>query len=167
MKVPRLHLYTCTGKHCKNFNSEGVVDRLKAIIKEKGVKGVVTTISGCVHLCDMASLMVVYPEGVWYASVKSEDLEELVEEHLINGRPVERLRLTPDHPEELKRKAFYAQLFGRDSVTKQEAVKLAEEAGFSPEWVELQVSTGFFEVPDEAKPDILKPAHKVYARYSG
>lgn len=53
MKVPRHHLYTCTGKHCKNFNSEDVVDRLKAIIKEKGVKGVVTTSSGCVHLCDM------------------------------------------------------------------------------------------------------------------
>ncbi len=77
--------------------------------------------------------MVVYPEGVWYAPVKAEDLEEIVEEYLMNGRPVERLRLTPDHPQELKRKAFYTQLFGRDSVTKQEAVKLAQEAGLSPE----------------------------------
>ena len=64
MKVPRIHLYTCTGKHCKNYGSEAVADRLREIMREKGVKGVLTTSSGCVNLCDLVAVMVVYPEGV-------------------------------------------------------------------------------------------------------
>jgi (2Fe-2S) ferredoxin len=167
MKLARIHLYTCTGKHCKNYEAEAVVDRLREVMREKGVKGIITTSSGCVHLCDMAAVMVVYPEGVWYASVKTDDLEEIVEEHLVNGRALERLRLIPDRPDELKRKAFYSQLIGRDSLAKGEVVELAQGSGFSPDWVELQISTGFFEIPDEANPELLKLGYKVKARYSG
>jgi (2Fe-2S) ferredoxin len=40
----------------------------------------------------------VYPDGVWYGRLTADDVPELVEEHLIRGRPVERLRITPDGP---------------------------------------------------------------------
>ena len=47
----------------------------------------------CLGPCTLGPTVVVYPEGVWYAGVRTEDVPEIVEEHLRNGRPVERLRL--------------------------------------------------------------------------
>jgi len=49
--------------------------------------------SGCLEQCEHGPTVVVYPEEVWYGFVKPEDVKEIVSEHLVNGRPVERLRL--------------------------------------------------------------------------
>ena len=49
--------------------------------------------AGCLDRCDDGPVMVVYPEGVWYTYVDNEDVEEIIQEHLINGRVVDRLRL--------------------------------------------------------------------------
>jgi (2Fe-2S) ferredoxin len=49
--------------------------------------------SGCLDQCEHGPVMVVYPEAVWYGRVQPEDAEEIVLEHLVGGRPVERLRL--------------------------------------------------------------------------
>ncbi len=49
--------------------------------------------SGCLGQCEHGPTIVVYPEGVWYAGVKLEDVDELIEQHLVKGQPVERLRL--------------------------------------------------------------------------
>jgi (2Fe-2S) ferredoxin len=49
--------------------------------------------SGCLDQCEHGPTVVVYPEAVWYGNVKPEDAAEIVQEHLINGRTVERLRL--------------------------------------------------------------------------
>jgi len=48
----------------------------------------------CLGPCESGPNLVVYPEGVWYANVKPEDVPEIVERHLVGGSPVERLRLT-------------------------------------------------------------------------
>ena len=52
--------------------------------------------SGCLDQCEHGPPVVVYPEGVWYGNVKAEDAAEIVEEHLVGGRPVERLRLAEE-----------------------------------------------------------------------
>ena len=52
--------------------------------------------SGCLDQCEHGPTVVVYPEGVWYGNVKAEDAAEIVEEHLVGGRPVERLRLAEE-----------------------------------------------------------------------
>jgi (2Fe-2S) ferredoxin len=52
--------------------------------------------SGCLDQCEHGPTVVVYPEAVWYGHVKPEDAAEIVQEHLINGRPVERLRLADE-----------------------------------------------------------------------
>jgi len=52
--------------------------------------------SGCLDQCEHGPTVVVYPEAVWYGHVKPEDAEEIVREHLIGGRPVERLRLADE-----------------------------------------------------------------------
>jgi len=50
------------------------------------------TACGCLGPCFDGPSLVVYPEGVWYAGVKAEDIREIVESHMLGGRPVERLR---------------------------------------------------------------------------
>ncbi len=52
--------------------------------------------SGCLDQCEHGPTVVVYPEAVWYCHVKPEDAAEIVQEHLVNGRPVERLRLADE-----------------------------------------------------------------------
>jgi (2Fe-2S) ferredoxin len=49
--------------------------------------------AGCLDRCDEGPVAVVYPEGVWYTYVDQADVDEIVEEHLLNGRVVERLRI--------------------------------------------------------------------------
>jgi (2Fe-2S) ferredoxin len=49
--------------------------------------------AGCLDRCDHGPVMVVYPEAVWYTYVDKEDVEEIIQEHLINGRVVERLKI--------------------------------------------------------------------------
>jgi (2Fe-2S) ferredoxin len=52
--------------------------------------------AGCLDQCEHGPMVVVYPEAVWYGKVRPEDAEEIVEEHLVGGRPVERLRLAEE-----------------------------------------------------------------------
>jgi (2Fe-2S) ferredoxin len=49
--------------------------------------------SGCLDQCEHGPTVVVYPDAVWYGNVQPEDAEEIVREHLVGGRPVERLRI--------------------------------------------------------------------------
>ena len=52
--------------------------------------------SGCLDRCELGPVMVVYPEGTWYRYETMEDIEAILNDHLIGGQVVERLQLTPD-----------------------------------------------------------------------
>lgn len=52
--------------------------------------------SGCLDQCEHGPMVVVYPEAVWYGNVRPEDATEIVAEHLVGGRPVERLRVAEE-----------------------------------------------------------------------
>lgn len=52
--------------------------------------------AGCLDQCEHGPMVVVYPEGVWYGNVRPEDAAAIVEEHLIGGHPVERLRVADE-----------------------------------------------------------------------
>jgi (2Fe-2S) ferredoxin len=58
-------------------------------------KGVSVAQSSCLGFCNLGPLMVVYPEGVWYTLGKPEDIDEIVQSHFVDGKPVARLRVTP------------------------------------------------------------------------
>jgi len=62
-------------------------------LKGKGQYGI--NKAGCLGRCDEGPVLVVYPEGVWYTYLDEADIDEIIDEHLVGGRPVERLRL-PD-----------------------------------------------------------------------
>jgi (2Fe-2S) ferredoxin len=49
--------------------------------------------AGCFYICEFGPNVIVYPDGVYYGKVSLQDVNEIVEEHLVNNRPVERLRL--------------------------------------------------------------------------
>jgi (2Fe-2S) ferredoxin len=67
---------------------------LQQLAKEAGLSGRVRiNKSGCLDQCEHGPTVVVYPEAVWYGWVRAEDAAEIVHEHLVGGRPVERLRI--------------------------------------------------------------------------
>jgi len=71
--------------------------QLQQLTKEAGLTGKVRiNKSGCLDQCEHGPTVVVYPEAIWYGHVKPEDAPEIVREHLIGGRPVERLRLADE-----------------------------------------------------------------------
>jgi (2Fe-2S) ferredoxin len=82
---------------CGQEGAEEVAGELKRRLYERGLKRIVrANKAGCLDQCAHGTVLVVYPEGVWYGGVTVDDLDELIEEHVLNGRPVERLRLA-DH----------------------------------------------------------------------
>jgi (2Fe-2S) ferredoxin len=79
---------------CTTDGKSELHTRLSGLTKEAGLSGRVRiNKSGCLDQCEHGPTVVVYPESVWYGGVKLEDAEEIVTEHLVGGRPVERLRV--------------------------------------------------------------------------
>jgi (2Fe-2S) ferredoxin len=70
---------------------------LKAKLAERGLKGRVrANKSGCLDQCEHGPNMVIYPEAVWYGGVRKEDLDEIVDSHIIGGQPVRRLMIADE-----------------------------------------------------------------------
>ena len=92
MKVFRAHILVCGGTGCRATGSEGVHQAVVKEIAEKGLTDEVAIVeTGCNGFCAAGPIMVIYPEGTFYQYVKAEDVKEIVEEHIIKGRPVKRL----------------------------------------------------------------------------
>ena len=93
------HVFICTNqrkegerKSCGEECGMELVKAFKKSLKEKGLKGTIRAQrAGCLDACDFGPSIVVYPEGIYYGGVKPEDVNEIVEEHLISNRPVKRL----------------------------------------------------------------------------
>lgn len=99
------HVFVCTNTRepshprgcCSAKSSVAIRERLKELVKQRGLaKKIRINTSGCLDQCEHGVTVVVYPEAVWYGFVKMEDVEEILESHLISGKPVERLRLPPE-----------------------------------------------------------------------
>jgi len=99
------HVFVCTGKSCSARDSAEVRDAFEGELKARGilfgkeVKGknpkgsIVLTECASVGFCAIGAAVMIYPDGVWYAQVRPADVAEIIEEHLLNGRVVERLAL--------------------------------------------------------------------------
>ena len=82
---------------CTSNGSSDLHARLQQLVKAAGLGGRVRiNKSGCLDQCEHGPMVVVYPEAVWYGNVRAEDAAAIVEEHLVGGRPVERLRLAEE-----------------------------------------------------------------------
>ncbi len=91
-RVFRAHILVCGGTGCRATGSEAI---LSDVVKELAKKGLTNEVSvvetGCNGFCAAGPIMVIYPEGTFYQYVKAADVPEIIEEHIIKGRPVQRL----------------------------------------------------------------------------
>ena len=92
MDLIRSHVMVCGGTGCTSSNSAAVIAEFEKQLTAKGIdKEVKVVRTGCFGLCEAGPVCIVYPEGSFYAHVKVEDVERIVEEHLIKGRIVKDL----------------------------------------------------------------------------
>ncbi len=105
-KAPiKRQVFVCNGKSCLTVGSADVKAEFEKRLEAKNLrwgkesKGrnpngeIVLTDCSSVGFCSVGAAVLVYPEGVWYAQVRAEDVPEIIEKHLINGEIVERLAL--------------------------------------------------------------------------
>ena len=88
----RSHVLICGGTGCTSSGSVKIMEAMNNEIAAMGLAEEVKVVgTGCFGLCALGPIMIVYPEGTFYSNVKVDDVHEIVEEHLLKGRPVERL----------------------------------------------------------------------------
>lgn len=106
MSFYRRHLFVCVNRRedgsrpsCAEQGSEAVRAHAKRRLKELDLAGpgkFRANKCGCTDRCEEGPIAVVYPDAVWYGYDDTDDMDEIIDEHLIAGRPVERLRLPDD-----------------------------------------------------------------------
>ena len=98
------HLFFCINDRgtdadrpsCNQCGSAKLRDYAKNRVKALGLSGqgkVRVNKAGCLDRCEQGPVCVVYPEGIWYTYIDEEDVDEIIDSHIVNGKPVERLKL--------------------------------------------------------------------------
>ncbi|SCB31275.1 (2Fe-2S) ferredoxin [Bradyrhizobium shewense] len=95
----RHHVFACntqrppTHPHgsCGASGAQALWDRMAKTIEAEGLNGIGFTMAGCLGFCNSGPLMVVYPDGVWYRATTPEDVDEILNSHLKQGKRVDRL----------------------------------------------------------------------------
>ena len=85
------HILVCHGTGCTSSKSPQIIENFRKIIDEKQIKNVKVIQTGCFGLCAKGPIVIIRPEDVFYAMVKPEDCEEIINTHIVNGQLVERL----------------------------------------------------------------------------
>ncbi|MGE5541695.1 MAG: NADH-quinone oxidoreductase subunit NuoF, partial [Bacillota bacterium] len=136
MEFYRSHVLVCAGAGCVSSGCKAVesalLEGLKRFNLEKEVRVVET---GCMGPCDMGPIVVVYPEGVFYRKVRPEDVGDIVEQHLLKGRVVQRLLCTAPGTRELVPKIEEIDFF-----TKQTRIALRNTGVINPESIEEYIA---------------------------
>lgn len=112
------HVFCCTNVRepghprgcCSARGSVELRDYMKAQARRLGKRAVRINIAGCLDRCELGPVMVIYPEGVWYAYRTREDVDEIIETHLMRGERVARLMLEPtdNFPEDVEKRKVAA-----------------------------------------------------------
>ncbi|NNK31817.1 MAG: (2Fe-2S) ferredoxin domain-containing protein [Xanthomonadales bacterium] len=104
MSYYRKHIFFCVNDRgpdserpsCNRCGSAAIREYAKKRIKEMELSGqgnIRVNQAGCLDRCEEGPVCVVYPEGTWYTYVDEEDVDEIIESHLLDGKPVERLKI--------------------------------------------------------------------------
>jgi (2Fe-2S) ferredoxin len=97
MVQPKYHVFICTSctiagqqrGFCYNKGSVNIVQKFMEEITDRDLSGeVVVNNTGCFGICSKGTIVVVYPEGIWYGNVTEDDVERIFDEHFERGTPV-------------------------------------------------------------------------------
>ena len=140
----RSHVLICGGTGCTSSGSGEVHAKFEQELKANGLDNEVKLVTtGCFGLCALGPVVIVYPEGTFYSRVTSDDVSEIVSEHLLKGRPVTRLvynetdgEKNDDTPVALSDTSFYK---------KQKRVALRNCGVIDPENIEEYIGTGGYQ----------------------
>ena len=151
----RSHILICGGTGCTSSGSTTLRDKLAEELKAKGLdEEIKIVMTGCFGLCALGPIMIVYPEGTFYSRVTVDDIPEIVDEHLLKGRVVDRLVYNDTNGET---KAEVASLSETTFYKKQHRVALRNCGVINPENIEEYIAMdGYFalnKVLTEMTPD--------------
>ncbi|RFZ80057.1 NADH-quinone oxidoreductase subunit NuoF [Lacrimispora amygdalina] len=137
----RSHVLVCGGTGCTSSGSQQIMVKLRDELGKQGLSEEVSVVqTGCHGLCALGPIMIIYPDATFYAMVKEEDIPEIVSEHLLKGRPVERLlydeTVTPSGIKALSDTDFYK---------KQHRIALRNCGVINPEEIEEYIGTGGYQ----------------------
>ena len=112
MADTKMHVLVCGGTGCLSSNSSDIVDNLIAELKSAGMEDEVKVLkTGCFGFCEKGPIVKILPDNTFYTQVKPEDAKEIVAEHIVKGRKVERLLyMDPEkeqHISDAKHMEFY------------------------------------------------------------
>jgi len=155
----RSHVLVCGGTGCTSSGSMKICDKLADELKAKGLEEEVKIVkTGCFGLCALGPVMIIYPEGTFYSKVTVEDVPEIVEEHLLKGRIVDRLVYADkEDSKEDKEEKVAASLSETNFYKKQHRLALRNCGVINPENIEEYIAMdGYFalqKVLTEMTPD--------------
>ena len=137
----RSHVLVCGGTGCTSSGCQQIMVRLRDELEIQGLDKEVSVVqTGCHGLCALGPIMIVYPDATFYAMVKEEDVPEIVAEHLLKGRPVERLLY-----DETVTPAGIKSLSDTDFYKKQHRIALRNCGVINPEDIEEYIGTGGYQ----------------------
>ncbi|WP_024293708.1 NADH-quinone oxidoreductase subunit NuoF [Lacrimispora indolis] len=137
----RSHVLVCGGTGCTSSGSQQIMVTLRDELKKQGLDEEVSVVqTGCHGLCALGPIMIIYPDATFYAMVKEDDISEIVTEHLLKGRPVERLLY-----DETVTPAGIKALSDTDFYKKQHRIALRNCGVINPEEIEEYIGTGGYQ----------------------
>jgi NADP-reducing hydrogenase subunit HndC len=143
--IYRSHVLVCTGTGCVSSGAKNLKEIMEEELAAKNLSGEIKIVeTGCHGFCEKGPIMIVYPEGVFYCEVSEDDVAEIVEEHLLKGRTVERLLFKEPMTEE--QIPSYQDI---DFYKKQKRIALANCGKIDPEDIDEYIALGGYEAAGE------------------
>lgn len=157
LKKYKAMLMVCTGTGCVSAGGFSIRDELQRLIRDKGLENdYLVAGTGCNGFCAVGPILVVQPEGIFYQKVGREDLETIIDEHLLNGRVVEHLLHKDPVTGEINRTMDDIRFF-----SKQELIALRNKGIIDPENIEHYIARGGYKgihkaLSEMAPTDVVK-----------
>ena len=141
MDIIRSHIMVCTGTGCTSSHSPEIIEEFEKELKAQGMdKEVKVVRTGCFGLCAMGPIVMIFPEGALYTRVTVEDVKEIVSEHIVKGRIVQRLL----HKEEEQKEAVTS-LTDTEFYKHQHRIVLRNCGVIDPENIDEYIGVGGYE----------------------
>ena len=137
----RSHVLVCSGTGCSSAGAQDLKIELEDQVAERELQDEIKIIeTGCHGFCERGPIIIIYPEGVFYCEVGIDDIEEIVDEHLLKGRTVERLLYR--EPETEEKIPAYQDI---DFYRKQQQIVLENCGEIDPENIDEYIARGGYE----------------------